>query len=44
MTEGISQLVNAPLQVKLVPHCGHWIQQEAPHTVNRELLSFLRKG
>jgi pimeloyl-ACP methyl ester carboxylesterase len=44
MTEGISQLVNAPLQVKLVPHCGHWIQQEAPQTVNRELLSFLRKG
>jgi len=43
MTEGISQLVNAPCQVKLVPHCGHWIQQEAPQTVNRELLSFLRQ-
>ncbi|MBD1998293.1 alpha/beta hydrolase [Leptolyngbya sp. FACHB-541] len=43
LTEGISQFVNAPLQIKLVPHCGHWIQQEAPQTVNRELLSFLRK-
>jgi pimeloyl-ACP methyl ester carboxylesterase len=43
LTEGLSQFVNAPLQIKLVPHCGHWIQQEAPQTVNRELLSFLRK-
>jgi pimeloyl-ACP methyl ester carboxylesterase len=30
--------------LKLVPNCGHWIQQEAPQTVNRELLSFLRNS
>ncbi|NEQ54359.1 MAG: alpha/beta hydrolase [Leptolyngbya sp. SIO3F4] len=24
-----------------IPDCGHWIQQEAPNTVNRELVKFL---
>jgi epoxide hydrolase 4 len=43
MTEGLDQLVQAPFQLKLISHCGHWVQQEAPHTVNRELLSFLRQ-
>ncbi|NET32410.1 MAG: alpha/beta hydrolase [Cyanothece sp. SIO1E1] len=41
-TEGIERLVSAPCQLKLVPDCGHWIQQEVPQTVNRELLSFLK--
>jgi epoxide hydrolase 4 len=43
LTEGLEQLVKAPFQLKLIPHCGHWVQQEAPQTVNRELLSFLRQ-
>jgi pimeloyl-ACP methyl ester carboxylesterase len=42
MTEGLDQLIRAPFQLKLIPHCGHWLQQEAPQTVNRELLAFLR--
>lgn len=42
LTEGLEQLIAAPFQLKFVPHCGHWIQQEAPQTVNRELLNFLR--
>jgi epoxide hydrolase 4 len=42
LAEGLDQLVYAPCQIKLLPHCGHWIQQEAPETVNRELLTFLR--
>jgi epoxide hydrolase 4 len=42
LMEGIDQLVAAPFQCKTVPHCGHWIQQEVPQTVNRELLNFLR--
>lgn len=25
-----------------IPDCGHWIQQEAPNSVNRELIKFLR--
>lgn len=42
LTEGLDHLIAAPFKLKLVPHCGHWIQQEAPETVNRELLAFLR--
>jgi epoxide hydrolase 4 len=44
LVEGIDRLVTAPLQLKFLPHCGHWIQQEAPQTVNRELLTFLRQA
>jgi epoxide hydrolase 4 len=43
LTEGIDRLITAPLRLKLLPQCGHWIQQEAPQTVNRELLDFLRE-
>ncbi|MDX2243257.1 MAG: alpha/beta hydrolase [Leptolyngbyaceae cyanobacterium bins.302] len=43
VTQGLEQLIAAPFNLKLIPHCGHWIQQEAPQTVNRELLAFLRK-
>jgi epoxide hydrolase 4 len=44
LTEGIEKLVSAPFRLKLLPHCGHWVQQEAPQTVNRELLDFLRQS
>lgn len=43
VTKSLEQLIAAPFNLKLIPHCGHWLQQEAPHTVNRELLTFLRK-
>ncbi|HEY9749141.1 MAG TPA: alpha/beta hydrolase [Allocoleopsis sp.] len=43
LTEGLDQFIAAPFKLKFVPHCGHWIQQEAPQTVNRELLSFLQQ-
>ncbi|MDE5079229.1 MAG: alpha/beta hydrolase, partial [Trichodesmium sp. St2_bin6] len=43
LTEGLDKLIAAPFQLKVIPDCGHWIQQEVPHTVNRELLNFLRK-
>lgn len=36
-------LVSAPFKLTLIPQCGHWIQQEVPQTVNRELLAFLRE-
>ncbi len=42
LTENLGDLVKAPFRLKLIPQCGHWIQQEVPHTVNRELLAFLR--
>lgn len=43
VTQGLERLITAPFNLKLIPDCGHWIQQEAPQTVNRELLAFLRK-
>jgi len=43
LTEGMDRLIKAPFQLKRIPQCGHWIQQEAPQTVNRELLRFLRQ-
>lgn len=42
-TEGLEQLVSAPFRLTFIPHCGHWIQQEVPQTVNRELVTFLRE-
>ncbi len=42
MAQEFAQLVRAPFKLTLIPHCGHWVQQEAPQTVNRELLAFLR--
>ncbi len=42
LTQGLDRLIAAPFNLKFIPHCGHWIQQEAPQTVNRELLAFLR--
>ncbi len=44
VTQGLERLIAAPFNLKLIPHCGHWLQQEAPQTVNRELLAFLRNG
>ncbi|NEN90048.1 MAG: alpha/beta hydrolase [Okeania sp. SIO3H1] len=43
LTEGLDKLIAAPFWLKVIPECGHWIQQEVPHTVNRELLDFLQK-
>jgi epoxide hydrolase 4 len=43
LVQDLEKLVAAPFALKLVPDCGHWMQQEAPQTVNRELLNFLRR-
>lgn len=42
LLENVGQLVKAPLHIQRIPQCGHWIQQEAPLTVNRALIKFLR--
>jgi pimeloyl-ACP methyl ester carboxylesterase len=43
LLDGMETLVKAPMQLKRLRQCGHWIQQEVPQTVNRELLDFLRQ-
>jgi pimeloyl-ACP methyl ester carboxylesterase len=42
LVEGLDKLISAPFWLKVIPECGHWMQQEVPHTVNRELLDFFR--
>jgi epoxide hydrolase 4 len=42
LLEGLEKLVVAPFELKIIPDCGHWIQQEVPQVVNRELLKFFR--
>lgn len=42
LVDGLDRLIAAPFKLKFISDCGHWIQQEVPQTVNRELLSFLR--
>lgn len=42
LADGLEQMFDAPFQFHVVPECGHWMQQEVPQTVNRELLQFLR--
>ena len=41
LTEGTSEFVDALLSLKIIPNCGHWIQQEAPQEVNQIIDEFL---
>jgi pimeloyl-ACP methyl ester carboxylesterase len=44
LNAGVEQYMTQPFQMKQIPQCGHWVQQEVPHTVNRALLDFLAEG
>jgi pimeloyl-ACP methyl ester carboxylesterase len=41
LTLGMEPLVTGPFQIKYIPLCGHWVQQEQPDVVNGHLLDFL---
>jgi epoxide hydrolase 4 len=41
LTEGTNEFVDAPFSLKIIPNCGHWIQQEAPEEVNQTIDEFL---
>jgi pimeloyl-ACP methyl ester carboxylesterase len=41
LTRDLEQYSAAPLSIKHIPKCGHWVQQEAPEEVNRYLGEFL---
>lgn len=43
LTRGMERFFSGPLKIQLISDCGHWVNQEAPQTVNRELTQFLRK-
>jgi pimeloyl-ACP methyl ester carboxylesterase len=42
LAQGLDRFTAAPFKLRFISQCGHWIQQEVPQTVNRELLDFLR--
>ena len=39
---GLKQFVPALLDIKLLPGCGHWTQQERPGEVNAAIIDFVR--
>jgi len=41
LTSGMEPLLEGPFEIKYIPHCGHWIQQEQASIVNDYLLRFL---
>jgi pimeloyl-ACP methyl ester carboxylesterase len=40
LTYGLEKWV-PNLTMHYVPHCGHWVQNEAPDEVNRHVLGFV---
>lgn len=42
MTYDFHQEVEGPLEIKYIPHCSHWVQQERPEEVNAYIMDFLR--
>jgi pimeloyl-ACP methyl ester carboxylesterase len=41
LTYGLEKRV-PQLAVYYIPHCGHWVQNEAPDEVNEQMLAFLQ--
>ena len=41
LTLGLDRYVSGRLDIRYLPDCGHWTQQEEPELVNRHLLEFL---
>ena len=43
LTHGLEKWIQR-LTLYYIPHCGHWVQNEAPDEVNAQLLTFLQKS
>ncbi len=41
VAEWTSEFVDAPFTFRLIPKCGHCVQQEKPELVNQYILEFL---
>jgi pimeloyl-ACP methyl ester carboxylesterase len=41
LTDGTEEYVQN-LQIKYIPNCSHWVQQEQPQLVNQYMQDFLR--
>ena len=43
LTKGMERFFSGPFKLRLISECGHWVNQEALQTVNREIAQFLRE-
>jgi len=43
LTEDFYGEVDGPLEIKYIPDCSHWVQQEQPETVNSFIADFLAR-
>lgn len=41
LTLGMEPLFTGPFEIRRIPGCSHWVQQERPEEVNQALLGFL---
>lgn len=41
LTEGMQDYFSSRFDIKYIPRCGHWVQQEEPEPVNRYIKEFL---
>ncbi len=41
LAHNLERYFNAPLEIKFIPECSHWVQQEQPDKVNEYLGQFL---
>jgi pimeloyl-ACP methyl ester carboxylesterase len=41
LTYGLEEWISN-LHIHTIPHCGHWVQNEAPDEVNEQVLAFLQ--
>ncbi|MHA1632801.1 MAG: alpha/beta fold hydrolase [Candidatus Freyarchaeota archaeon] len=42
VSRGAEKYVDAPYEIKYIPECGHWVQNEEPDLVNEYILDFLK--
>jgi len=43
LTEDFHKEVDGPLEIRYIPNCSHWVQQEQPETVNEFIADFLER-
>jgi pimeloyl-ACP methyl ester carboxylesterase len=41
LIDGLEAYIDAPYTLRLIPDCGHWVQQQKPELVNQYMLEFL---
>ena len=43
LTYDTQKYIDGPLQIKYIPKCSHWVQNDCPHEVNTFLLKFYKE-